>query len=320
MLLALVNDILKKSTKTRLSRMQEYSKSYLPQDFFGRFAIFKRHYDEVEQHNSGNFTWKVALNQFSDLTREEFKATYLRYNPERPSGALHITLEELRAMNTGPSAYPNGAVDWRTKNAVTGVKDQGQCGACWTFATTGGVEGVVAIKHGQLTSLSEQQIVDCAGPQGGAGCNGGSNDIGYKYAEQGGLCTEAAYPYTAKDGTCKSSSCSASAYTKITNWVHVPQGDNGLGAALDLQPISIGIDADYWGSYKSGVFCGTCGTSRDHAMLVVGYGTDPSGGPYWIVKNSWGASWGENGYIRLCRSPTKSDECGCSDDATYPTE
>jgi len=300
--------------------MQKFSKTYLPEEFFGRFEIFKQHYDEVEKHNAGNFTWTVALNQFSDLTREEFKATYLRYNPLPRSGGKHITLEELRAKNKGPSAYPNGAVDWRQKNAVTGVKDQGQCGACWAFGTTGGVEGVVAVKHGQLISLSEQELVDCAGPQGGSGCGGGSNDIGYKYAQTYGLCTEQAYPYTAKDGTCKRTSCTMSVDTKLTTWVHLPTGDTGLGSGVDLQPISIGIDADYWSSYSSGVFCGQCGTTRDHAMLVVGYGTDPSGGPYFTVKNSWGTGWGEQGYIRLCRQPTKSDECGVSDDATYPED
>jgi len=299
--------------------MQTYQKSYLPEEFFSRFEIFKQHYDEVEKHNAGNYTWTVALNKFSDLTREEFKATYLRYNPLRRAGGQHISLEELRAKNKGPSAYPNGAVDWRTKNVVTGVKDQGQCGACWSFATTGGVESVVALKHGSLVSLSEQELVDCAGEFGGSGCGGGSNDIGYKYAQAYGLCTEQAYPYTAKDGTCKKSSCTMSANTKISNWVHLPQGDNGLGAGVDLQPISIGIDADYWGSYSSGVFCQPCGTSRDHAMLVVGYGTDATGGPYWTVKNSWGTGWGEQGYIRLCRV-TRSDECGVSDDATYPTD
>jgi len=302
-----------------VSWMQKYSRSYLPDEFFTRYEIFKQKYDEVEQHNAGNYTWKVGLNQFSDLTLEEFKATYLRYNPLPRTGGKHVTLEELRAMNKGPSAYPSGSVDWRQKNAVTGVKDQGQCGACWSFATTGGVEGVVALKHQQLISLSEQELVDCAGPEGGSGCGGGSNDIGFKYAMQYGLCTEQAYPYKAKDGTCVRTSCTASANSKVTNYVHVPHGDDGLGAGVDLQPISIGIDADYWGSYTSGVFCGSCGTSRDHAMLVVGYGTDPTGGPYWIVKNSWGTGWGENGYIRLCRV-TKSDECGVSDDATYPTE
>jgi C1A family cysteine protease len=202
---------------------------------------------------------------------------------------------------------------------VTGVKDQGQCGSCWTFGTTGGIEGAIAIKKGHLTSLSEQQIVDCAGPYGGAGCNGGSNNIGFTYAEKNGLCTEQAYPYTAKDGTCKSTSCTMSADSKISGYVSIPHGDNGLGAGVDLEPISIGIDADYWGSYSSGVFCGTCGTARDHAMLVVGYGTDTASGmAYFKVKNSWGTGWGESGYIRLCRG-TKSDECGVSDDGTYPT-
>jgi hypothetical protein len=297
--------------------MQKYSKSYLPDEIFSRYEIFKQHYDDVQVHNAGNFTWKVAINKFSDLTLQEFKNTYLRYDPLPRTGGKRITLEELRSLNRGPSAYPNGAVDWTQKNAVTGVKDQGQCGSCWTFGTTGGLEGAIAIKHGHLTSLSEQELVDCGSSFGGAGCGGGSNDIGYNYANKNGLCTEAAYPYTAKDGTCKSSSCTLSPDTKITGYTHVPKGDTGLGSGVDITPISIGIDADYWGSYSSGVFCNTCGTARDHAMLVVGYGTDPSGGPYWKVKNSWGTGWGESGYIRLCRV-TKSDECGVSDDGTYP--
>jgi len=297
--------------------MTKYSKSYLPDEIFPRFEIFKEHMDEVEKHNAGNFTWTITLNQFSDLTREEFKNTYLRYDPLPRSGGKRITLEELRSLNKGPNAYPNGAVDWTTKNVVTPVKDQGQCGSCWTFGTTGGIEGAVALKYAHLTSLSEQEIVDCAGPYGGAGCGGGSNDIGYKFAGAEGLCTESAYPYTAKDGTCKSSSCSASVNSKVTGYVHIPHGDSGLGAGVDITPISIGIDADYWGSYSGGVFCGDCGTARDHAMLVVGYGTDPDGGAYWKVKNSWGSGWGEKGYIRLCRS--KADECGVSDDGTYPT-
>jgi len=297
--------------------MQTYYKSYLPDEIFARFEIFKEHYLHVQKHNAGNFTWTIGINQFSDLTREEFRNTYLRYDPLPRSGGRQITLEELRAQNTGPSAFPNGAVDWTTKGVVTPVKDQGQCGSCWTFGTTGGIEGVVALKKGHLTSLSEQEIVDCAGPYGGSGCGGGSNDIGFKFATVYGVCTEQAYPYTAKDGTCKQTNCTASADSKIASWVHVPHGDAGLGAGVDLQPISIGIDADYWGSYKSGVFCGTCGTARDHAMLVVGYGNDATGGDYWKVKNSWGAGWGENGYIRLCRA--KTDECGVSDDGTYPT-
>jgi len=299
-----------------VSFMQKYSKSYLPDEIFSRFEIFKKHYLEVQKHNAGNFTWTITVNKFSDLTLEEFKNTYLRYDPLPRTGGKHITLEELRSLNKGPSAYPSGSVDWTTKGVVTGVKDQGQCGSCWTFGTTGGIEGVVALKKGHLTSLSEQEIVDCGGPYGGAGCGGGSNNIGFKYAQANGVCTEAAYPYTAKDGTCKSSSCSASADSKIAGYTNVPHGDAGLGGGVDLQPISIGIDADYWGSYSSGVFCGTCGTTRDHAMLVVGYGTDPTGGAYWKVKNSWGTGWGESGYIRLCRS--KTDECGVSDDGTYP--
>jgi len=130
--------------------MRTYYKSYLPDEIFARFEIFKEHYLAVQKHNAGNFTWTIGINQFSDLTREEFKNTYLRYDPLPRAGGQRITLEELQALNKGPSAYPNGAVDWTTKNVVTPVKDQGQCGSCWTFGTTGGIEGVVALKKGPL--------------------------------------------------------------------------------------------------------------------------------------------------------------------------
>jgi hypothetical protein len=297
-----------------VSWMQKYDKSYAPEEFFYRYNTFKTNYDFVEKHNSANYTWTVEMNKFADLSSAEFKNIYLGYKPELRRDERKVTLDDLRV-----GAYPDGDLDWVAKGAVTGIKDQGQCGSCWSFSTTGAVEGIVQIKHGQLTPLSEQELMDCSYSYGNLACNGGLMDNAFKYVMANGLCTEAAYPYTAKSSLdCKASSCSASANSKITGYTDVKSTETNLGAAVDMQPISVAIEADQSGFqlYKTGVFCGVCGTNLDHGVLAVGYGTD-SGSDYWKVKNSWGTSWGEQGYIRMCRN---KNECGISSEPSYPTE
>jgi C1A family cysteine protease len=268
--------------------------------------------DFVDKTNKANLTYTVELNFFADLTSAEFKATYLGYKPELRR-AKPQTLGELKA----PATYPNGALDWTTMGAVTPVKNQGQCGSCWAFSTTGNMEGTIAILHGQLTSLSEQQLVDCSWSYGNLGCSGGLMDNAFKYAEANGLCTEAAYPYTAKDGTCQSSKCSASAYTHLKSYTDVQHNENALGASVDIEPVSVAIEADQpaFQMYSSGVFSAPCGQNLDHGVLVVGYGTQGTT-PYWKVKNSWGTSWGEAGYILMIRN---TDECGIANEPSYST-
>jgi len=294
--------------------MVKFDKSYAPEEFFYKYSVFKINYDFVEAHNAGNHTWGVELNKFADLTSAEFKIIYNGYKPELRRGELAEvkTLADLRI-----GAYPSGSLDWTSKGAVTGVKDQGQCGSCWAFSSTGSIEGAVYLTHGHLTSLSEQQLVDCSGSYGNAGCNGGLMDSAFKYVQANGLCTEASYSYTAKNGVCKSTSCSASTNSKLTGYKDVSHTENALGAAVDITPVSIAIEADQSGFqlYKSGVFCGTCGTALDHGVLAVGYGTDTV--DYWKVKNSWGTSWGEAGYIRICRN---SNKCGLANEPSYPTD
>eukprot|EP00483_Globobulimina_turgida_P000685 UN00685 len=208
------------------------------------------------------------------------------------------------------------SVDWTTKGVVTPVKDQGQCGSCWAFSTTGSLECDYAIKTGTLNSLSEQQLVDCAPITDGCmGCNGGQMDGAFKYVQKnGGLCSESEYSYTAKNGQCKASSCGTK-YNALTGYTDVQSdSSDALMNAVAAGCVSVAIEADQtaFQHYSSGVLTGTCGTNLDHGVLVVGYGTSGSN-DYWKVKNSWGASWGDQGYIDICRNCGKNGrkgECG----------
>jgi len=207
--------------------------------------------------------------------------------------------------------------DARTQwpDCVHDIRDQAQCGSCWAFSTTGSVEGAVQIATGRLTSVSEQQLVDCAGSAGNQGCNGGLMDDAFNWIiSHKGLGTEASYPYTARDGTCKD----VPSVSTISGFKDVQQGsESALMTALQSQPVSIAIEADQssFQFYKSGVFKGPCGQQLDHGVLLVGAGTD-SGVNYWRIKNSWGSTWGDNGYIRVVQG---QNMCGLANMASYPT-
>jgi len=213
---------------------------------------------------------------------------------------------------------PHGIGD--QKGAVTGVKNQGQCGSCWSFSATGSMEGVHFIKTGQLISLSEQNLVDCSTAQGNMGCNGGLMDQAFQYVIQNrGIDTEASYPYTATGpNACRFNRANVGA--TISNFHDIPSGsESALLNAVYLNPTSVAIDASHqsFQFYNGGVYYEpACSSSQlDHGVLAVGYGTY-QGAAFWQVKNSWGSSWGMNGYIMMSRN--RNNNCGIATMASYP--
>jgi len=301
--------------------MSQFSKTYTHDHFFYRYTVFKANLDYVHEYNANNSTEEgvtLAMNAFGDMTFDEFHATHTGYNQiqnqyiRSKNGPVTQIKPKLSQISKGIPA----SVDWRTSGAVTGVKNQGQCGSCWAFSTTGSTEGAWKIAGNKLVSLSEQQLVDCSGSFGNQGCNGGTMDQAFEYIiSNGGICSEAAYPYQGVDGTCQSSSCTS--VSNIKSYVDVKtMSDAALQAAVALGPVSVAIEADQqaFQFYQSGVFKAACGTNLDHGVLIVGYGTE-SNSPYWIVKNSWGATWGMEGYILMIRG---KDECGINTDPSYP--
>ncbi len=289
-------------------------------EFVKRLAVFADNVDYIETHNSENSSFKLGLNHFSHLTFNEFldqtkiggaRVPNLRRGAENP----------LHAAPVDSSSLPT-EVDWVSKGAVTPVKDQGNCGSCWSFSTTGALESAYFNKYGSLKSFSEQHLVSCDTTD--LGCNGGWMDDAFTWVKKnGGICYEGDYPYTSgstgKSGSCNANSCSADSKVAPASFTDVtPKNVNALMSAVAQQTVSIAIQANQraFQHYTSGVLTGSCGQNLDHGVLLVGYGTWTDGTPYWKVKNSWGPSWGMDGYILIERSA--SDLCGVLDAPSYP--
>eukprot|EP01138_Halocafeteria_seosinensis_P013566 gb/GECG01013855.1/.p1 GENE.gb/GECG01013855.1/~~gb/GECG01013855.1/.p1 ORF type:complete len:556 (+),score=48.28 gb/GECG01013855.1/:1-1668(+) len=270
---------------------------------------------------------RLEVNRFTDMTHSE-RALYTgagrrrrrnRHGGLRKSGAMsHSAVEE-------PLTELPTHVDWRTKGAVNPVKDQGPCGSCWSFGTTGTIEGHYFLKYGVLPVLSQQELVDCSWKYENNGCDGGLDTSAYEWImSNGGLSTQQAYgPYLAANGWCGVNRTVTKPLVQLSSYVNVKSGDErALMAAIALQgPTSISIDAslDSFSFYSSGVYydpkCKNGYNDLDHTVLAVGYGTTENGEDYWIVKNSWSTYWGDDGYILMSR---KGNNCGVATDATYP--
>ncbi|XP_010442505.1 PREDICTED: KDEL-tailed cysteine endopeptidase CEP1 [Camelina sativa] len=285
-----------------------------------RFNVFKHNVKHIHETNKKDKSYKLKLNKFGDMTSEEFRRTYAGSNIKH-----HRMLQGERQaaksfMYANVDTLPT-SVDWRKNGAVTPVKNQGQCGSCWAFSTVVAVEGINQIRTQKLTSLSEQELVDCDTNEN-QGCNGGLMDLAFDFIkEKGGLTSELVYPYQASDETCDTKKENAPVVS-IDGHEDVPKNsEDDLMKAVANQPVSVAIDAG--GSdfqfYSEGVFTGRCGTELNHGVAVVGYGTTIDGTKYWIVKNSWGEEWGEKGYIRMQRGiRNKKGLCGITMEASYP--
>jgi len=250
---------------------------------------------------------RFGMTQFADLSKEEFAKLYLH-----PFDASSIKRDFLPATGTKLSDWPTSK-DWVEDGAVTAVKNQGNCGSCWAFSVSGNAEGAYYVAHKELPLLSEQQFVDCDHDcmqyQGqkvcDSGCNGGLMPNAMTYAIREGVDTETEYPYTGTEGTCKHT---AAGKYKFSSWKAVNGTETEMVAALNTYgPLSIGVDATMWQFYLGGVFSLPCGKSLNHGVLLVGYGVTDKQKEFWKIKNSWGKTWGEKGYIRLVR---EKDKCG----------
>lgn len=285
-----------------------------------RFDIFRTNFKEIINHNldfTQNFT--MGVNQFTDLSPEEFKKKYV-------SGLrTEVSSYGCKTFSSSASNCPV-SIDWRNKGAVTSVKDQGQCGSCWTFSATGAIEGAWAIANSQLIDLSEQELVDCAtgASYGSHGCDGGEMEGAFKYVIEKGQCSLSSYPYTSgvseTGGACQK--CTSVVVFSSCSDVK-PNDQLSLKAAVAQQPVAVAIEADtrYFQSYSSGILTSSsCGTNLDHGVLIVGYGED-NGQKYWLVKNSWGITWGDVGYVKIARSESTNDAgiCGIAMDPSFPS-
>ena len=309
---------------------KDFKKNYTSLDELEvRYHYFKNTLFTIANHNLDKTrTFQMGLNHFSDLSPEEFQIKYLGGFKQSNMTSLSIGAAACSKFTGTPGKMLPNAVDWTTLGKTTAVKDQGYCGSCWSFSAAEAIESAWAIKKGSLLTLSEQQLVDCSKKYGNMGCNGGLMDSAFHYVMDNGLCLESAYPYTSGQttvaGTCQSTCTPAVTISGCADTS--PNNQIVLKEAVSMGPVSIAIQADskIFQSYTSGIITGTsCGQTLDHGVVITGYGTgtpQENNVMYWKVRNSWSASWGESGYVRIERSEKTNDAgtCGIAMQPSFP--
>jgi len=289
-----------------------------------RFKNFKNNLEIIRRHNEGNHSYKQGINQFSDLSLEEFRKKYLRKRKresEDLSDAKFISDEDEQDDLTKRNLETSKAVDW--SRYFGPIRDQGDCSSCWTFSDSGIVEGCLGIKQGSpVQQLSPQQLLDCDREQ--QGCDGGDIISNLQFIKKNGLMADSDYPYTASKGSCKFSSSKVVGRITGTSYCSNYKKQGSCTASIvksmvQKGPLAVGIDGgnDGFMNYKSGIFDGDC-SDDNHAVILVGFGSDSSG-EYWIVRNSWGSSWGMNGYVKVKRNDSNNNSCYVSNEAVACT-
>lgn len=274
--------------------------------------MFKENLRLIRSSNRNGMPYTLALNDFADMSWEEFQKHNL--------GAAQNCSATLKGNHKMTDATLPDVKDWREVGIVTPVKNQGHCGSCWTFSTTGALEAAYSQAFGKSVSLSEQQLVDCAGAFNNFGCSGGLPSQAFEYVKyNGGLDTEEAYPYAGTDGECKFSSENVG--VRVVESVNITLGaeDELKHAVAFVRPVSVAFQVvNGFRFYKDGVYtsdsCGSTPMDVNHAVLAVGYGVE-NGVPYWLIKNSWGGDWGDNGYFKM---ELGKNMCGVATCASYP--
>lgn len=311
-------------TKLFEEYMIKYDRSYVSyEEQMQREQVFIDNYKLIVDHNKdATHNFKLEMNEYMDRYAHEMNRGYVH--------SFDYYVRKTRNCNdfgnkiTCPhSDMLPSEVDWRQHDAVTPVKNQGQCGSCWSFSATGAMEGAWALTHNELVSFSEQQLMDCSKMYGDMGCNGGLMDSAFRYAIDNGMCEEDQQPYEAENGECSDVKCNKK--YKFDDCYDVdPFNQYALKTAVSMQPVSVAIQADkpIFQFYSSGIIDSeSCGTSLDHGVLIVGYGTE-DGIDYWLVKNSWGPEWGDEGYVKIARddnSTTSPGICGIASTPSFIT-
>ena len=268
---------------------------------FGNILSGLNNTEYIQNHNNKNLSYNLSENQFVNRV----------YNDEFYTKMNDYEIPEIKNIYNDNDIIYEKSVDWREKNKVSSVKNQEQCGGCWAFSSIGAVESAWAIKHNILYDLSEQQLIDCSNRN--HGCEGGSMDLAFEYMKNNSICSNISYPYTASDNMCQKD---CNKLVKIKDYMNINRNNmESLMKAVSKTPVSVAIQANKrtFQLYQSGIYSDPdCGYNLDHGVLLVGYGYDDFYDlDYWIIKNSWGKSWGENGYIRLLKNVNDSrGQCG----------